>query len=69
MQMQPRLVKNPPNIKISQGDAFDYVLPEIAEPSEGISVIVQIDQKMQTFASYREKDMTLMMKTDVNIKG
>ncbi len=43
MQMQPRLLKNPANVKISQGDAYDYKLPDIAEPSEGVSVIVQMD--------------------------
>ncbi len=69
MQMQPRLVKNPPNVKINQGDVYDYVLPEIAEPAEGVSVIVQMDQKMQAFASFREKDLKLMMKTDITKKG
>lgn len=69
MQMQPRLLKNPANVKISQGDAYDYKLPDIAEPSEGVSVIVQMDQKMQAFASFREKDLTLLMKTDITKKG
>lgn len=40
MQMQPMLVNNPLNIKIIQGDEYEYALPEIAEPSDGVAILV-----------------------------
>ena len=66
MEMPPKLVMNPSNVKMKQGDQYNYNLPKVAEPSQDVEVRLQMDQKMKSFTDYKEKEMILHIKTDIN---